>query len=268
MDETEKGWFIQYIDRDPQVLLRQAQREERKISELNEEEINKQMIENQVKAAYEKKMLEEAETDSVEGREEARSGEEEEGLGSKEHNPIKYEANVVRSEPNHASKKRNIANVFQVEEEEEEENDEEETETAKDPHSGKDPVVIGKILHVGRKMGSSLERLKQEEEQRKRARFSQEDSRLSSTSASQSRSNGNPSEQLKTWLKKGLVVKVMDRESKYYKRKGLVLDLWKRDSRGREEGVEAEISFLDEDKQRVFAERDLETVIPKVSELV
>lgn len=34
VDETERGWFIQYIDRDPKVLARQLQRQERQQIEL------------------------------------------------------------------------------------------------------------------------------------------------------------------------------------------------------------------------------------------
>ena len=34
VDETERGWYIQYIDRDPKVLARQLQREGRAQAEL------------------------------------------------------------------------------------------------------------------------------------------------------------------------------------------------------------------------------------------
>ena len=51
VDETEKGWFIQYIDRDPKVLARQAQSEQRQRFELDEEERKKREIAAQVQAA-------------------------------------------------------------------------------------------------------------------------------------------------------------------------------------------------------------------------
>lgn len=38
MDETEKGWFIQYIDRDPRVLARQKELEKQKARERDDEE--------------------------------------------------------------------------------------------------------------------------------------------------------------------------------------------------------------------------------------
>eukprot|EP00598_Pedospumella_elongata_P000979 CAMPEP_0184975620 /NCGR_PEP_ID=MMETSP1098-20130426/6823_1 /TAXON_ID=89044 /ORGANISM="Spumella elongata, Strain CCAP 955/1" /LENGTH=445 /DNA_ID=CAMNT_0027498379 /DNA_START=194 /DNA_END=1531 /DNA_ORIENTATION=+ len=55
VDETEKGWFIQYIDRDPKVLARQAQNEQRQRFELDEEERRKREILAQVHAAEERK---------------------------------------------------------------------------------------------------------------------------------------------------------------------------------------------------------------------
>ena len=53
VDETEKGWFIQYIDRDPKALARQMQAEQRQKYELDEEERHKREIEAQVRAAEE-----------------------------------------------------------------------------------------------------------------------------------------------------------------------------------------------------------------------
>ena len=38
VDETEKGWFIQYIDRDPLVLQRQKELEKQKAKEKDDEE--------------------------------------------------------------------------------------------------------------------------------------------------------------------------------------------------------------------------------------
>lgn len=51
VDETEKGWFVQYIDRDPKVLARQAQSEMRKKAELDDEDRARRMIDAQIAAA-------------------------------------------------------------------------------------------------------------------------------------------------------------------------------------------------------------------------
>ena len=54
VDETEKGWFIQYIDRDPKVLARQAQLESKIQYELDEVDRKKQEILTEMKYAYQK----------------------------------------------------------------------------------------------------------------------------------------------------------------------------------------------------------------------
>lgn len=51
VDETEKGWFIQFVDRDPKVLAKQKQIDERRQVELNEEEQHKKIIEEQIRQA-------------------------------------------------------------------------------------------------------------------------------------------------------------------------------------------------------------------------
>lgn len=51
VDETEKGWFIQWIERDPKLLAKQAQLDLRQSSELDEEERIKQAIEAQIEAS-------------------------------------------------------------------------------------------------------------------------------------------------------------------------------------------------------------------------
>ena len=51
VDETEKGWFIQYIDRDPKVIARQNSISERKLVELDEEEKQRRLIAHQIELA-------------------------------------------------------------------------------------------------------------------------------------------------------------------------------------------------------------------------
>jgi DNA/RNA-binding protein KIN17 len=53
VDETEKGWFIQYIDRDPRVLARQAQNAAQVQYELDDEVRKKREIAAQILAAEE-----------------------------------------------------------------------------------------------------------------------------------------------------------------------------------------------------------------------
>ena len=66
-DETEKGWFIQYIDRDPRLLAKQAAMDQRKVVEYDQEERTKRAIELQIAACAEserRKRIENGEDDN------------------------------------------------------------------------------------------------------------------------------------------------------------------------------------------------------------
>ncbi|XP_029471299.1 DNA/RNA-binding protein KIN17 [Rhinatrema bivittatum] len=49
VDETPKGWYIQYIDRDPETIRRQQELEKKKKQDLDDEERTAKFIEEQVK---------------------------------------------------------------------------------------------------------------------------------------------------------------------------------------------------------------------------
>lgn len=49
MDETPKGWYIQYIDRDPETIRRQEELARKKKHDLDDEERKAKFIEEQVR---------------------------------------------------------------------------------------------------------------------------------------------------------------------------------------------------------------------------
>ncbi|KAF4030428.1 Domain of Kin17 curved DNA-binding protein [Phytophthora infestans] len=51
VDETEKGWHIQYIDRDPKAIARKQELEKKTKAELDHDERNRLFIERQLKIA-------------------------------------------------------------------------------------------------------------------------------------------------------------------------------------------------------------------------
>ncbi|XP_030071814.1 DNA/RNA-binding protein KIN17 [Microcaecilia unicolor] len=53
VDETPKGWYIQYIDRDPETIRRQQELEKKKKQDLDDEERTAKFIEEQVKRGME-----------------------------------------------------------------------------------------------------------------------------------------------------------------------------------------------------------------------
>ncbi|XP_070610555.1 DNA/RNA-binding protein KIN17 isoform X1 [Erythrolamprus reginae] len=55
VDETPKGWYIQYIDRDPETIRRQQEQEKKKKQDLDDEEKTAKFIEQQVKRGLEGK---------------------------------------------------------------------------------------------------------------------------------------------------------------------------------------------------------------------
>lgn len=49
MDETPKGWYVQYVDRDPETIRRQEEQAKKKKQELDDEERAAKFIEEQVR---------------------------------------------------------------------------------------------------------------------------------------------------------------------------------------------------------------------------
>ncbi|NXO82591.1 KIN17 protein, partial [Sitta europaea] len=58
VDETPKGWYIQYIDRDPETIGRQQERERKRKQDLDDEEKTAKFIEQQIRGGLEGKELE------------------------------------------------------------------------------------------------------------------------------------------------------------------------------------------------------------------
>ncbi|XP_077196422.1 DNA/RNA-binding protein KIN17 isoform X2 [Paroedura picta] len=55
VDETPKGWYIQYIDRDPETIRRQQEQEKKKKQDMDDEEKTARFIEEQVRRGLEGK---------------------------------------------------------------------------------------------------------------------------------------------------------------------------------------------------------------------
>lgn len=55
VDETPKGWYVQYIDRDPETIRRQEELERKKKQDMDDEERSAKFIEEQVRRGHEGK---------------------------------------------------------------------------------------------------------------------------------------------------------------------------------------------------------------------
>lgn len=62
VDETPKGWYIQYIDRDPETIRRQEELERKKKQDLDDQERSAKFIEEQVRRGLDGREPEEAPT--------------------------------------------------------------------------------------------------------------------------------------------------------------------------------------------------------------
>ncbi|KAL3275806.1 hypothetical protein HHI36_020550 [Cryptolaemus montrouzieri] len=60
VDETEKGWFITYIDRDPDTIAKEERKNKKKKMDRDDEERNLEFIEKQVKLAQQKSNMQES----------------------------------------------------------------------------------------------------------------------------------------------------------------------------------------------------------------
>jgi len=294
VDETEKGWFIQYIDRDPKVLARQAQNEQRQKFELDEEERRKREILAQVQAAEERKRGEGGGSDE----------EEVDNAMVREENDQKIAVSLAPAVTAGVGLKKRPRAAMGFEESDDDEADAPAKKANGVGHggdgngsaSGVVPGLAGHIVtsagrvmpHTSSTGGGVLAQMMQEDERRKQARLGQssqsnqsapvqssassskppvaEGSAKTATTSSitqSSRPDAEKSSSKPSWLYKNIVVKVVSKEvarGRIYKLKGRVVRLVGRDYE------EADIDIDGQSYTVHF--KDLETTLPKVGQPV
>jgi DNA/RNA-binding protein KIN17 len=67
VEETPKGWYIQYINRDPEVLARQEALEKKEKHDLSDEERTRQMLEKRIQASQKRVGNDDGDDDGVDG---------------------------------------------------------------------------------------------------------------------------------------------------------------------------------------------------------
>lgn len=243
VDETEKGWFIQYIDRDPKMLARKQQAEQRQKYEMDEEERHKREIEAQIKAA--EALLEKANEESEQVDNSLLRSEDQEKIAVSLH--LDNGGSVL--------KKRALQGVFSADEDE---------DVDVLPEEKKRMVSSGiggarHFLPAGPSFSTSsstsknmrvLDHLMLEEQKRKKSKEGASKGEKADESDSKKKKD--------FWLWKGIFVKVVNEQlfgGKLHKQKGRVLQVLDRYS------AEVEI----DGKTYKIDQGDLETVIPAVS---
>ncbi|RHY87827.1 hypothetical protein DYB35_001940 [Aphanomyces astaci] len=186
VDETEKGWFIQYINNDPVAMARQEELKRKRQALLDHEERNRRFIQAQVKEAQEKFGLDD---DGDENKPAHQPRVEKVSMS------LKLES---KSKLASVESKKSIQSAFGQD---------------VDDKSGKDGAPSSSFDHETSWKGgkrSAVDAI-MEEETRKRQRRDEDDERAN---------------RLDHWIQPGLVVKVMDKDvgdGAYYKQKGLVV---------------------------------------------
>ncbi|XP_017485803.1 PREDICTED: DNA/RNA-binding protein KIN17 [Rhagoletis zephyria] len=224
-DETEKGWYVTYIDRSPDALERQAKAEKKEKMEKDDEERMMEFIEKQIEK---NKAKEGAQTDEAEKYTELKRDEEQ---------PLKLDIRLERKfnpdtklGPSALILKRPKLETRDEENSAEDDDSEVEEKVFKKPKAPK--VNKLKESHRNGKKSALDELIKEEEAKKERANRKD------------------------YWLHTGIVVKFIDKAmgEKFYKQKAVVQEVI--------EKYRAKIKFLDTGDKLKVDQAHLETVIP------
>jgi DNA/RNA-binding protein KIN17 len=186
VDETEKGWYVQYIDRDPRALARQEELEKKKKADLDHEERNRAFIERQLKMAKE-----------VEGGDEGQSRPTK-LQRAEDGQKIQISLGLSKATKDGKSSATRAfgASVFE----------------ASSAQEGEEKVPASASLSGSKRSAAAVDAIMKEEEQRKvhqQRRHEDEDRH----------------QRKENWVTDGIVVKVVNKKldsGNYYKRKGVI----------------------------------------------
>ena len=211
VDETEKGWFVTYIDRDPETLAKQEARAKRERSDLDSEEKHQRDIQRMVKAA---KLAGEGDGGPSESTELVRGADEEKialaGLGGAISGGGK--ARIVPRGPS----------AFGAADDE---------QAGSSSGGGGGSAAGGGGGGFGKKPMSAIEALMIEERARKEkgearaAEAAAADAAAAAAAEAAAGGGGGDGVRKGYWVKDGLVVKAINKKlagGKYYKKKGTV----------------------------------------------
>jgi len=187
VDETEKGWFIQYVDRDPDTIRRQEALQKKEKMDLDDEERRARFIQQQVERSHK-----DADTESPMYTEMQRQNEDEKVEFRLPIAPVSKKATVGPSP----------STVFQP-------------GVATAAKAQKKSEEDGRSSS-GKKRKSALDEIMEMEEELKKKK----QKRMMDSSQSRAKV-------IDPWIMTGIVVKVVTQQlgEKYYRKKGVVVDI-------------------------------------------
>jgi DNA/RNA-binding protein KIN17 len=248
VDETEKGWYMQWIDRDPALLARQEAADKKRKSDLDDEERQQRVLEAQVEAAH----AQAAASGSSAAAAAAAPSELVRDAGAAGISlavPLSSRSSGSGSGSAKRARTSALSAAFSDDDSDE-------------PYSKKAaPSAAAAAAAAAAPKKSALEALMEQDSKRQAATAAAATQKADADSSSSSKKQS--SERLPNWLHTGIVVKVMNKKvggGKYYKQKAVVRRVI--------EDYVAEVKMLDcNDKLRVDQDQ-LETVIPAVGKTV
>ncbi|KAN0043008.1 hypothetical protein ACTA71_010641 [Dictyostelium dimigraforme] len=245
VEETPKGWYITFINRDPDYVMRKELEERKEKAELNEEERQKLQIEKQIKELNKNK------TNEEEIKPTQLSKEDLEKMSS-------LEFNIKSTNLTTTTKTNTTSNIFdkvitsKIDDNNNNSNNNNNQINPK-PYTKK-MSAIEEIMFKGKeKEKLQKEKLEFEKQQQQQQQQQQEQ---------QQKQESNNNEE-KPWIIKDIVVKIIDKElanGKYYKQKGYIVSV--------ENEFLAKVKLLDSGDVLKIDQTFLETVIPQINSTV
>jgi DNA/RNA-binding protein KIN17 len=273
VEETERGWYVQYIERDPTLLARQEAYAQRVEAEKREEEkLAKKMEKQRVEAA---KLMDKAGYGiSIEASNLQRN---------EESGPIAISLGGASSSASHTTKNKNNRtlrkSVFDDEEDDEEEEDEGEIGNVSDNDDRRQQYSNATndesqnneySINTNSTSGEMHGKRKREEIENTQSHASNSRRRQDESHSSEPNLHPQPQSDIqdirkKNWIRKDILVRITSKKiisgGKYYKRKGIIIKVHDKylaeiellaSSAGEDDG--GDVIKVDQD--------DLETVVP------
>jgi len=257
VDETENGWYVQYIDRDPRAMARQALAASLQKKDMDDEERSRRRIQAQIAAAA-------AETGEL-GTEAQQEGQDGEGGGSD--GAASFQS--VRLSSDKLGKSKRPRSVLQLEEEGSDVRDgggtcsalasahkRANTGTSSSNSTSSAPSGIELLmLEEQRKTAAREQHQQQQQQQQQLLLLAQQQAAALVTAEGAVRQED--------WLTPGIVVRIMNQKvggGRFYKQRGLVRRVI--------DTFIAEIELLDDASVIKIDQQELETVVPKAGKKV
>ncbi|KAK5575785.1 hypothetical protein RB653_006919 [Dictyostelium firmibasis] len=250
VEETPKGWFITYINRDPDFVMKKESEERKERMELNEEERQRLQIEKQIKELNKNRN----ENDNQEIKPTQLSKEDLEIMSSLELSIKPTTASLSSSSSTTTTTTTTTTsissfdrNAFDKVSTTNNNNNNDNNQTNPKPYTKKMSAIDEIMFKAKEKERLQKEKLEFEKQQQQQ----------------QPNSNNNSNKEEIAWIIKDIVVKIIDKElshGKYYKQKGYIVSV--------ENEFLAKVKLLDSGDILKIDQTFLETVIPQVDSTV